>query len=50
MKRNNLSKKEALNRLHLQDDSNKADFIIKNDSDIKNLKIEIKKLLKELNI
>ena len=50
MKRNNLSKNEALNRLNLQDDDNKADYIVENNSDIENLKIEINKLLKDLSI
>ena len=50
IKRNNLSKKEALSRLNLQDDGNKADYIIENNNNIENLKTEIQKLLKELNI
>ena len=50
MKRNSLSKQQALSRLNLQDDSNKADFIIENNSDIENLKIEIEKIIEKLNI
>lgn len=50
MKRNNLSKKEALIRLNKQDDGNKADFIIENNSNINELKTNIEKLLKDLNI
>ena len=48
--RNNLSKKEALDRLHLQDEGDRADFIIENNSDINELKTKIEKLIKELNI
>ena len=50
IKRNNLSKKEALDRLHLQDEGDRADFIIENNSDINELKTKIEKLIKELNI
>ena len=38
MKRNNLTKEAALKRLNLQDDSKGADIIIKNNSDIFELK------------
>jgi dephospho-CoA kinase len=48
MKRNNLSIEVAKSRLNLQDDKNSADFIIKNNSDIKNLEKEIKNIIKKL--
>ena len=50
MKRNSLTKEEALSRLNLQDESSKANFIIENNSDINELKTNVKKLLKDLNI
>ncbi len=50
VKRNNLSLEDAKLRINLQDDNYQADFIIENNLDIPNLKIEIDKLLKDLNI
>ena len=50
IKRNNLSLEDAKLRINLQDDNYQADFIIENNSNISNLKIEIDKLLKDLNI
>lgn len=46
IKRNNLDKKSALARLNLQDDGSVADFIIQNDSDIKNLEKKVLEILK----
>lgn len=48
MKRNKLDITSAKSRLNLQDEENLADFIIENNSDIKNLEIETIKLLKTL--
>ncbi|MBR5303615.1 MAG: dephospho-CoA kinase [Candidatus Gastranaerophilales bacterium] len=45
MKRNNLDKNIALERLNLQDDGNFADFIIQNNSDIDNLKKQVLEIL-----
>ena len=45
MKRNNLSRQEALLRLNLQDDGAFADFIIENNSNIENLKTKIQNIL-----
>ena len=45
MKRNNLDKKTALERLNLQDESNLADFLIQNNSNIKALKEKVLNIL-----
>ncbi len=50
MKRNNMTKKDALIRLNAQDNSTEADYIVENNSDISDLKTKIEKLLKDLNI
>lgn len=52
IKRNNLSKDEAIKRIEAQDEraKNKSDFIINNDSNLNNLKIETIKTIKALEL
>ena len=54
MKRNNLSKEEALKRIFAQmsEDTkkSKSDFVIYNNDDFKNLEENIKKILAEINL
>ena len=48
MKRNNLTKENALQRLNSQDDGSLADFIIDNNQDINSLEEKIKNIIKGL--
>ena len=52
MKRNNLTKEEALKRISAQMDEkekiSKSDFIVYNNSDFENLKTEVAKIIKKI--
>lgn len=48
IKRNNISKKEALSKIDAQDDDNLADFIIENNEDFSKLKEKIKQTLNNI--
>lgn len=48
IKRNNITKKEALLKIDAQDDSNLADFIIENNKDFLNLKEKIEQTLNSI--
>ena len=50
MKRNNLSKENALSRLNSQDEGTLANYIIENNSDFKTLKSNVEKVLNSINI
>ncbi len=52
IKRNNFNKNEAIKRIKSQNENakNKADFIIKNNADLKKLKIETMKIIKALKL
>ena len=49
MKRNNLSKKDALLRIESQiDNRDKAEYVIENNNSIENLEIKVNSILHEL--
>ena len=52
MKRNNLTKEEALKRISAQMDEkekiSKSDFVVYNNSDFENLKTEVAKIIKKI--
>ncbi len=48
MNRNHLTKQEAQKRLNLQDDSDKADFVIENNGTLEELKKEVERVLNRI--
>ena len=50
MKRNNLSRQEALNRLNLQDDARYTDIIVENNGNISKLQKKIIKLIAQIEV
>ena len=48
MNRNHLNKQEAQKRLNLQDDSDKADFVVENNGTLEELKEQVEKVLGQI--